>query len=307
MKLVNTKQIFEDALKNKYAIGAFNFINLETLKSILLTANELKSPVIIQCSTSAIKYAGLSEIVTLANAIASYITIPVCLNLDHGQTFEDCKNAIDAGFTNVMIDGSHLPFEENIALTKMVVEYAHSNNVTVEAELGVLAGVEDNVSADKNVYTNPEQAKKFVKKTGVDSLAIAIGTSHGTVKFKGDAKLEIDILDEIQKQLPNFPLVLHGASSIPAHLVKLAELYGAKLCNANGVPEEMLNKISRKNICKINVDSDLRIAYTAGLREYLTLNPENVDIRKYNENGMKYIRETVAHKITKVFNSANRY
>ena len=228
MELQNSKEIFKKALEGGYGIGAFNFINIETLKSILNTAEESKSPVIVQCSTGAIKYAGVDTLVAIAKAYASHMSVPVCLNLDHGKTFEDCKMCIDNGFTNVMIDASSLPYEENIELTKKVVEYAHARNVTVEAELGVLAGVEDEVSATEEDarYTSPEQAYDFVKRTGVDSLAVAIGTSHGTVKFKGEAKLRFDILEQIGKLLPDFPLVLHGASSIPQDMVALAEEYG---------------------------------------------------------------------------------
>lgn len=308
MELVNGKVIFADALKNKYAVGAFNFVNLEVLKSILDSAEEVKSPVIIQCSTGAIKYAGVDALVALARAYASKMTVPVCLNLDHGQTFEDCKKCIDAGFTNVMIDASHLPMNENIALTRKVVEYAHARNVTVEAEIGVLAGVEDEVSAseDDAKYTNPKEAYEFVQATGVDSLAIAIGTSHGTVKFKGDAKLRFDILEEVERLLPDFPIVLHGASSIPQNMVKLAEQYGAKLKGSCGIPEAMLREACTHNVCKINVDSDLRLCFTAGIRKSLSENPENVDMRKYNGEGMKQIKECVKDKMTNVFMSANR-
>lgn len=306
MKLENSKKIFENALKGKYAVGAFNFVNMEVAKSILKSAQECNSPVILQCSTGAIKYAGVKTLVAIAQSLAEDLTIPVCLNLDHGKTFEDCKNAIDNGFTNVMIDASSLPYEENIALTKKVVEYAHSKNVTVEAELGVLAGVEEEVSANQNIFTSPSQAKDFVEKTGIDSLAIAIGTSHGTHKFKGEAKLEFEILAEIEKLLPNFPLVLHGASSIPANLIELAKSYGATLEGANGIPEEMLNQACKHNICKINVDSDLKLAYTAGVRKYLAENPSEVDIRKINSESMNLISQTVANKMQNVFMSANK-
>ena len=309
MELQNAKKIFEDALKNKYGVGAFNFINIETLKSILTTAEENRSPVIVQCSTGAIKYAGVEALANLCKIYASEMTVPVCLNLDHGQTFEDCKMCIDAGFTNVMIDASHLPYEENIALTKKVVEYAHARGVTVEAELGVLAGVEDEVSASEEdaKYTNPEQAYEFVKATGVDSLAIAIGTSHGTVKFKGDAKLRFDILDQVEKLLPDFPIVLHGASSIPQDMVKLAEQFGAKLSGSCGIPEEMLREACADNVCKVNVDSDLRLCFTAGIRKHLIENPENVDMRKYNLAGMELIKTAVKNKMDNVFGSSNRY
>lgn len=308
MELQNGKKIFEHALKNHYGVGAFNFINIETLKSILDTAEENKSPVIVQCSTGAIKYAGVDVLASICRLYASKMSVPVCLNLDHGKTFEDCKMCIDAGFTNVMIDASSLPYEENIALTKKVVEYAHAHNVTVEAELGVLAGVEDEVSASEEdaKYTNPQQAYEFVKATGVDSLAIAIGTSHGTVKFKGEPKLRFDILEEVEKLLPDFPIVLHGASSIPQDMVKLAEEYGAKLKGSCGIPEEMLREACSHNVCKVNVDSDLRLSFTAGLRKYLQENPENVDMRKYNIEGMNLIKKVVKNKMDNVFGSSNR-
>jgi len=308
MELQNGTEIFKNALKGGYGVGAFNFINIETLKSILDTAEENKSPVIVQCSTGAIKYAGVEVLSAIAREYARKMTVPVCLNLDHGQTYEDCKKCIDAGFTNVVIDASHLPYEENIALTKKVVEYAHSKGVTVEAELGVLAGVEDEVSAteDDARYTNPKQAYEFVKATGVDSLAIAIGTSHGTVKFKGEAKLRFDILEEVEKLLPDFPIVLHGASSIPQDMVKLAEEYGAKLTGSCGIPETMLREACSHNVCKVNVDSDLRLSFTAGIRKHLTENPENVDMRKYNLAGMELIKNVVKDKMHNVFGSANR-
>ena len=307
MGLQNSKEIFLDAIKNHYALGAFNFVNLETLSAILDAANELKSPVVVQCSTGAIKYAGLKSVVAMVQSRAG--DLPVVLNLDHGKTFEDCKNAVDAGFTNVMIDASSLPFEDNIALTRQVVEYAHAHNVTVEAELGVLAGVEDEISAssDDARYTNPEQAKEFVERTGIDSLAVAIGTSHGTHKFSGKAMLRFDILSKIEELLPDFPLVLHGASSIPQDMVKLAEQYGAVLKGANGIPEDMLYKATTEhNVVKVNVDSDLRIAFTAGVREILTTKPETVDLRDYLKQGKKYVTQVVEFKMTNVFNSANK-
>lgn len=300
MKLQNTKKIFRDAIKKHYAVGAFNFVNLEGLKAIICAQQIEKCPVIVQCSTGAIKYAGAKTLVAMAKSMDS--DYPVVLSLDHGKTFEDCKNAIDAGFTNVMIDTSSLSFEENVKLTSKVVEYAHMHNVTVEAELGVLAGVEDEVSADTNIYTDPDKAYEFVARTNVDSLAIAIGTSHGTHKFKGEAKLRFDILSQIEQRLPDFPLVLHGASSIPQNMVKLAEQYGAILSHANGVPEVLLKEACTKhNICKVNVDSDLRLAYTAGVREYLSNNKQDVDLRNYNKNGMKYITDVVAYKMHDVF------
>lgn len=308
MELQNSKQILQNALDGHYGVGAFNFVNMETLKSILDSAEEKHSPVIVQCSTGAIKYAGAEVLANMAKTYAKNMTVPVCLNLDHGKTYEDCKMAIDAGFTNVMIDASSLPKEENIALTKKVVEYAHAHGVTVEAEIGVLAGVEDEVSAsdDDAKYTDPNEAYEFVKATGVDSLAIAIGTSHGTVKFKGEAKLRFDILEKVEKLLPNFPIVLHGASAIPQDMVKLAEDYGAKLAGSCGIPEDMLRHACSMNVCKVNTDSDLRISYTAGIRKSLYEAPENVDMRKYNTAGMELIKQVVKHKMDNVFGSSNR-
>lgn len=308
MALQNSKQMFEHALKNNYAIGAFNFINLETLKSIIETAKKNNSPVIIQSSVGAIKYAGIKNLQALVYAMCSDISIPVCWNLDHGKTFEDCKSAIDHGFTSVMIDASDKPFEDNIALTKQVVEYAHARGVTVEAELGTLKGIEDevNVSEKDAFYTNPKQAKEFVERTGVDSLAIAIGTSHGAYKFSGDANLKFDILHEIENLLPNFPLVLHGASSIPQNVVSLANEFGANLKGVSGVPEDILEQACKHNICKINVDSDLRISFLAGIRKSIFTQPENIDIRSYLTEGMSEISKTIEHKLNKVFNSANK-
>lgn len=308
MELQNSKEILHNAIVGNYGVGAFNFVNIEMLKAILSSAEENKSPVIIQCSTGAIKYAGAKVLADIAKDYVKDMTVPVCLNLDHGKTFEDCKNAIDAGFTNVMIDASSLPKEENIALTKRVVEYAHARNVTVEAEIGVLAGVEDEISAsDEDAkYTNPTEAYEFVKATNVDSLAIAIGTSHGPVKFKGEPHLRFDILEEVSKLLPNFPIVLHGASSIPQDMVKLAIQYGAKLDNAKGVPDELLKKACSMAVCKVNTDSDLRISFTAGIRKYLSENPDTIDLRKYNEEGMKLVKSVVDHKLKNVFMSANK-
>lgn len=304
--LVNSKDLYLDAIKNHYAIGAFNFVNMEVLQGILETAVELNSPIIIQCSTGAIKYAGEDYLKGMVLNTTKNLNIPVIWNLDHGKTFEDCVNAINLGFTNVMIDASSLPYEENIALTRKVVEYAHKHNVTVEAELGVLAGVEDDVKSDVHLYTDPNQAIDFINKTGCDSLAIAIGTSHGIYKFKGEAKLRLDILDELSKKLPNYPFVLHGASSIPQDYVTKANEFGATLQNAKGVPEEMLKIACEKNVCKVNVDSDLRIGFTAGIREYLANNTSDVDMRNYLKNGKKYVKELVAFKIEHVFNSKNK-
>lgn len=304
--LVNSKEIFQDALKNNYALGAFNFVNMEVLQGILESAVELNSPVIIQCSTGAIKYAGEKMLKGMVLEATKDISIPVIWNLDHGKTFEDCVKAIDLGFTNVMIDASHLPYEENIELTKKVVEYAHKHNVTVEAELGVLAGVEEDVASETHTYTDPEQAIDFITRTGCDSLAIAIGTSHGLYKFKGEAKLRLDILETLSNKLPNYPFVLHGASSIPENYVNLANKYGAELSNAKGVPEDMLRTACLRNICKVNVDSDLRIGFTAGIREHLQNNPSDVDIRAFLKNGKKYVKDLVSFKIENVFNSKNK-
>ena len=304
--LVNSKELFLDAIKNKYALGAFNFVNMEVLQGILETAVEEKSPVIIQCSTGAIKYAGGDYLSGMVINATKNLPIPVIWNLDHGKTYEDCVNAIDLGFTNVMIDASHLPYEENIALTKKVVDYAHSKGVTVEAELGVLAGVEEDVKADSHVYTDPEQAIDFINRTGCDSLAIAIGTSHGIYKFKGEAKLRLDILETLSNRMPDYPFVLHGASSIPQDYVAIANNYGAELSGAKGVPEEMLHQACQMNICKVNVDSDLRIGFTAGIREYLANNPSDVDMRSYLKQGKKYVKDLVRFKIQTVFNSQNK-
>lgn len=305
-KLQNTNQIFKNALKGNYAIGAFNFVNMEVLKAILLAAEEEKSPVIIQCSTAAMKYAGVKTLVALARAEVENVSVPVVLGLDHGKTFEDCKLAIDSGFTNVMIDASHLPYDENVALTKKVVEYAHPRGVTVEAELGIIAGIEDEIYNQSHTFTNPKQALEFVKATQVDSLAIAIGTSHGTYKFKGKPTLRLDILHEIENLLPNFPLVLHGASSVPQDVVQLAINYGAKLDGVNGVPEHMLKSICKKNICKINVDSDLRLSFTAALRKHFVESPADVDLRNYHSAAIKLTADTVKHKLKNVFGSSNK-
>lgn len=304
--LVNSKEIFLDAIKNKYALGAFNFVNMEVLQGILETAVEENSPVIVQCSTGAIKYAGGEYLRGMVLNATKDLNIPVIWNLDHGKTYEDCVNAIDLGFTNVMIDASSLPYEENIALTKKVVEYAHSKGVTVEAELGVLAGVEEDVKADSHVYTDPDQAIDFINRTGCDSLAIAIGTSHGIYKFKGEAKLRLDILETLSSKLPDYPFVLHGASSIPQDYVALANNYGATLEGAKGVPEDMLSEACKMNICKVNVDSDLRIGFTAGIREYLANNPSDVDMRSYLKQGKKYVKDLVRFKIQNVFNSKDK-
>lgn len=304
--LVNSKTIYAHALKHHYGIGAFNFVNFETLHAIITSAEKEKSPVIVQTSTSAMKYMGKHTIVPLVKSLCDTLAIPVVLNLDHGKTVEDCIEAIDLGYTNVMFDGSSLPLEENIAKTKQVVEYAHMHNVTVEAELGVLAGIEDEVVVEENhsFYTDPKVAQEFVKQTQCDSLAIAIGTSHGAYKFKGNAQLRFDILQEVGKLLPDTPIVLHGASSVPQQYVKKAEQYGAQLHSANGVPENLLEKACKLNVCKVNVDTDLRICYTASIREYLYLYPSEIDIRKYNTYAMEELQLMIRNKIKNVFHSS---
>ncbi len=306
--LVNSKEVLQHALQNQYAIGAFNFVNLEGLKAILESAVEENSPVIIQTSTSAMKYMGENNIVPLVKAMCDHLPIPVVLNLDHGKTVEDCKKAIDLGYTNVMFDGSSLAMEDNIRYTKEVVDYAHLHNVTVEAELGVLAGIEDEVSAtsDDARYTNPKDAYHFVQSTGCDSLAVAIGTSHGPHKFKGEAVLRFDILQAIEQLLPTTPIVLHGASSVPQQYVKLAEQYGAELNSANGVPEHLLAEACTHNVCKINVDTDLRLTYTASIREYLALHPNEIDQRKYNTYAMDNMKQVIKDKMKNVFGSSGQ-
>ena len=304
--LTNTKEVFLKAIQGNYAVGAFNFVNMEILQAILEAAEEEHSPVIIQCSGSAIKYAGENCLSGMVFGATKNISVPVIWNLDHGKTFEECAKAIDLGFTNVMIDASALPYEENVALTKKVVDYAHSKGVTVEAELGVLSGVEDDTHNDNQCYTNPDQAIDFIQKTNCDSLAIAIGTSHGLHKFSGEAKLRLDILQTLSQKLPDFPFVLHGASSIPEQYTTLANQYGANLKNAKGVPEEMLKQACKLNICKVNVDSDLRICFTAGIREHLSQNPSEVDLRKYLANGKQYAKDLIKHKMLTVLNSSNK-
>ncbi|MDO4504085.1 MAG: class II fructose-1,6-bisphosphate aldolase [Clostridia bacterium] len=310
MSLVNTKKMFQKAYKYGYAIGAFNVNNMEIIQGIVKAADELKSPIILQASSGARKYAGSLYLKKLVEAAVESTDIPIALHLDHGDSFELCKNCIDSGFTSVMIDGSSLEYEKNIEITKKVCEYAHKYDVTVEGELGSLSGIEDSVSveAEKAFYTNPEQVEDFVKQTGVDSLAIAIGTSHGAYKFKPTQKpnLRFDILEEIQLKLPNFPIVLHGASSVVPDFVDEINNFGGKLGNAIGIPEEMLKKAASMAVCKINVDSDLRLAMTAKIRKNLYEHPENFDPRKYLSCARDAITEIVKHKIINVMNSENR-
>ena len=303
MALVNTKEMFKKAYEGGYSIGAFNISDLEQLQGVLEACKERNSAVIIQASKSAISYAGIDTLVELVKAASEEIGVDCALHLDHGPNFEMAKKCIDAGFTSVMIDGSHLDYEENVAITKQVVEYAHPKNVTVEAELGVLAGTEDDVTSDVHKYTEPDQAVDFVNRTGVDSLAIAIGTSHGAFKFKGEAKLRFDILEEIQSKLPNYPIVLHGASAFDQDAVATCNKFGGDIAGAKGVPVEMLRKASEMAVCKINMDTDLRLAMTAAIRKFMAENPKEFDPRKYLGAGRDAIKEVVLGKIDTVLGS----
>ena len=308
MPLVTTKEMFERSMKEHFAIGAFNINNMEFIQAITDAAEEAKSPVILQVSSSAIKYARMNYLIKMVEAAVESTTIPIALHLDHGPDFETCKMCIDAGFTSVMIDGSKYDFEENVALTKQVVDYAHSKGVVVEAELGKLAGVEDDVNvADEDAkFTSPDEAVKFVELTGCDSLAIAIGTSHGAYKFKGEPKLRIDILKEITDRLPGFPLVLHGASSVPQEFVEMCNKYGGNIPGAKGVPEELLREAAKYGVCKINIDSDIRLAMTANIRECFTESPEVFDPRTYLGKARTAVKDMVKHKIVNVLGSENK-
>ena len=306
MSIVTTTEMFKKAYKEGYAIGAFNVNNMEIIQGIMEAAGELRSPVILQVSNGARKYAGHNYIVKLVEAATmQYKDIPVALHLDHGADFEMCKSCIDGGFTSVMIDGSQYSFKENIELTKKVVDYAHERGVVVEGELGQLAGVEDDVNVEHHSYTKPEEVEEFVSKTGVDSLAIAIGTSHGAFKFKPGTKpqLRFDILEEVSKRLPEFPIVLHGASSVSAKYVDIINSNGGKLKDAVGIPEDMLRKAAKSSVCKINIDSDIRLAMTAGVREALVENEDMFDPRVYLKQGRAYVKELVEHKMIKVLGS----
>ena len=304
MALVNTKEMFEKAYKGGYAIGAFNVNNMEIIQGIVDAAKAENAPLILQVSAGARKYAKHAYLVKLVEAAIEDSGLDIALHLDHGESFEICKACIDGGFTSVMIDGSSLPFEENIKLTKEVVEYAHARGVTVEGELGRLAGVEDdvNVSAEDSSYTDPAQVEEFVTRTGVDSLAIAIGTSHGAYKFKPGTKpqLRFDILEEVEKRLPGFPIVLHGSSSVMPEYVKIVNEYGGQMPDAIGVPEHMLKQASQMAVCKINIDSDLRLAMTASIRKHMAEHPDHFDPRQYLGDGRKAIQEVVAHKMREV-------
>jgi len=307
MPLVSTKEMFEKAYKGGYAIGAFNVNNMEIVQAITEAAKEENAPIILQVSAGARKYAKHIYLVKLVEAALEDTNLPIALHLDHGADFETCKSCIDGGFSSVMIDGSHHSFKDNIELTKRVVEYAHKHNVTVEGELGQLAGIEDdvNVSAENASYTQPEQVEEFVKSSGVDSLAIAIGTSHGAFKFKPGQKpqLRFDILEEVEKRLPNFPIVLHGASSVIPKYVDIINKNGGKMADAIGIPEDMLRQAAKMAVCKINIDSDLRLALTAGIREHLFAHPDHFDPRQYLSPARAYVKELVKAKIVNVLGS----
>lgn len=308
MPLVTSKEMFKKAYEGKYAVGAFNVNNMEIIQGIVDAAKEEQSPLILQVSAGARKYAKHIYLVKLVEAALEDSGLPICLHLDHGEDFEICKSCVDGGFTSVMIDGSKLPFEENIALTKKVVEYAHAHGVVVEAELGRLAGIEDNVNVNERdaIYTDPDQAVEFVERTGVDSLAIAIGTSHGAYKFKGKPQLDFERLEKISNLMPNFPLVLHGASTVLPEFVKKCNEFGGKLDGAQGVPEDMLLKAGKLGVCKINIDTDLRLAMTASIREHLANHPSDFDPRQYLKPAREAIKNMVKHKIRNVLNSSNR-
>ena len=308
MPLVTTKEMFEKSMKEKFAIGAFNVNNMEIIQGIVDAAAKENSPVILQASSSAIKYARIPYLRKMIEAALEEHDIPVALHLDHGPDFETCKMCIDNGFTSVMIDGSKYDFEENVALTKQVVDYAHSKGVVVEAELGKLAGIEDdvNVAASDAMYTDPEQAREFVERTGCDSLAIAIGTSHGAYKFKGEAKLRFDILHKVKELIPNTPIVLHGASTVIPELVEMCNNNGGNIPGAKGVPDEMLHQASLEGVSKINVDTDLRLAMTGAIRKVFNEDPAVFDPRKYMAPARDLIEETVSHKIRDVFGSSNK-
>lgn len=308
MSLVTSKEMFKKAYEGKYAVGAFNVNNMEIIQGIVDAAKQENAPLILQVSAGARKYANPIYLRKLVEAAIEDTGLDICLHLDHGEDFEICKQCVDDGFTSVMIDGSKYPFEENIALTKKVVEYAHSRGVVVEAELGKLAGVEDavKVSAKDATYTDPDQALEFVERTGVDSLAVAIGTSHGAYKFKGDPSLDFERLETISKLLPDFPLVLHGSSSVPKEFVDLCNKYGGQIPGAAGVPEEMLRRASQMGVCKINIDTDLRLALTACIRQYFTEHPSEFDPRKYLGPGRVAIKDMVAHKMRNVLGCSNK-
>ena len=314
MPVVTSTKMFADAYKGGYAIGAFNVNNMEIIQGITEAAKELRAPLILQVSSGARKYANHTYLMKLIEAACIETELPICVHLDHGDTFELCKSCIDGGFSSVMIDGSHHPYEENVKLTRQVVEYAHDHGVVVEGELGRLEGVEDDVkvAAGEGSYTDPDQVQDFVSRTGVDSLAIAIGTSHGAYKFKPEQctrneqgilvppPLRFDVLKEVSKRLPGFPIVLHGASSVIPEFVEMINRYGGQMPDAIGVPEDMLRKAASMAVCKINIDSDLRLAMTATIRKYMAENPSHFDPRQYLKPAREAIKQMVAHKIVDV-------
>ncbi|MDR3037914.1 MAG: class II fructose-1,6-bisphosphate aldolase [Candidatus Adiutrix sp.] len=311
--LVNTREMFKKAVKGGYAVPAYNFNNLEQMQAIIMASTETKSPVILQVSSGARKYANQTLLRYLAQGAVEYATelgrgrsIPIVLHLDHGDSYELCVSCVETGFSSVMIDGSHHSYEENVTLTKKVVDYAHQYDVTVEGELGVLAGVEDDVSAASHTYTEPDQVEDFVKKTGCDSLAISIGTSHGAYKFKPGQKAEIrlDILKEIEKRIPGFPIVLHGSSSVPPDLVKKVNRFGGRLDDAVGISEDQLRQAAKSAVCKINIDSDGRLAMTAAIREVFATQPGEFDPRKYLGPAREALKELYKHKNDAVLGSS---
>ena len=316
MPLVNSKELFEKAYEGGYAVGAFNVNNMEIVQAITEAAGALNSPVILQVSSGARKYANAKYLIHMVHAACeNFPELPIVLHLDHGDSFELCKSCIDDGFTSVMIDGSHLSYEENVALTKKVCDYAHDvaargRYITVEGELGRLAGIEDavNVSDEDAQFTNPDEVQDFVTRTGVDSLAIAIGTSHGAYKFKPgqNPKLRLDILDEIAKRLPGFPIVLHGASSVPQDYVKIINEHGGNMPDAIGIPEDQLREAAKRAVCKINIDSDLRLGMTAAIRLHFANHPDHFDPRQYLTDGRNNVRSVVTHKIKNVLGSENK-
>ena len=308
MPFVTTKEMFKKAYEGHYAVGAFNVNNMEIVQGIVEAAKEEQSPLILQVSAGARKYTKHNYLLHLVEAAMEDTGLPIALHLDHGADFDICKACVDGGFTSVMIDGSKYPFEENIELTKRVVDYAHNKGVVVEAELGKLAGVEDAVKVNTKdaTYTDPDQAVEFVERTGVDSLAIAIGTSHGAYKFKGKPELDFPRLEKITNMLPGFPLVLHGASTVIPEFVEECNKYGGKLAGAQGCPEDMLKKAGTFGVCKINIDTDLRLAMTASIRKYLYEHPEDFDPRSYLGKGREAIKQMVAHKMRDVLNSSHR-
>ncbi len=304
MALVTTKEMFAKAYEGGYAIGAFNVNNMEIVQGITMAASELRAPLILQVSKGARAYASHTYLMKLVEAAVIETGLPIALHLDHGDSFELCKSCIDGGFTSVMIDASSKPFEENVAITKQVVEYAHDHGVVVEAELGTLAGIEDEVKVEEGhaSYTRPEEVQEFVERTGCDSLAIAIGTSHGAYKFKPGTKpqLRFDVLEAVEKNLPGFPIVLHGSSSVPQNFVEEINKYGGNMPGAIGVPEDQLRQAAKSAVCKINIDSDLRLAMTATIRKFFAEHPDKFDPREYLKPAREAIRQMVAHKIVDV-------